>query len=366
MLSPLDDFPFHQISEPMRHVGTSDRGFYDRYYFNCFPINGDSMMIMGLGQYPNLGVTDAFALQVHGSSYRVLRSSRELGLDRRDTAIGPLSVEIVEPLKQVRFKAEPNEHGFSFDVLWRGSHTPVIEEPHRIRELGRLMFDTSRFAQLGTWEGSITIDGATTAVTPDSWVGSRDRSWGVRPGIGEPEPQGIRASLARQFFWMYCPVRFDDFALVWICQEAEDGSRILEDAKRIWYADGRVEHLGRPEHDVVFTPGSRNFASAVIRAGSFEATAEPMKPAFLSIGTGYGYESDWRHGMYQGPLVTQGMNVDVATEEGRRRMFGICDASARFTTNDGHVGYGLFETMAIGPHARYGLTGLMDPFTPNL
>jgi hypothetical protein len=84
-----------------------------------------------------------------------------------------------------------------------------------------------------------------------------------------------------------------------------------------------------------------------------------LKPAFLSIGTGYGYENDWRHGMYQGPLVTQGMNVDVSLEENRRRMFGICDASARFTTSDGHVGYGLFETMAIGPHTRYGLTGLL-------
>ena len=34
MLSPLDDYPVHQISEPMRFVGTSDRNFYDRYYFN--------------------------------------------------------------------------------------------------------------------------------------------------------------------------------------------------------------------------------------------------------------------------------------------------------------------------------------------
>src|ERR1035438_2123803 len=31
VLSPLDDYPVHQISEPMRHVGTSDRNFYDRY-----------------------------------------------------------------------------------------------------------------------------------------------------------------------------------------------------------------------------------------------------------------------------------------------------------------------------------------------
>ena len=34
MLSNLDDFPVHQVAEPMRHAATSDRNFYDRYYFN--------------------------------------------------------------------------------------------------------------------------------------------------------------------------------------------------------------------------------------------------------------------------------------------------------------------------------------------
>jgi hypothetical protein len=34
MLTPLDDYPIHQVAEVMRHVGTSDRNFYDRYYFN--------------------------------------------------------------------------------------------------------------------------------------------------------------------------------------------------------------------------------------------------------------------------------------------------------------------------------------------
>ena len=46
-LSPLDDYPVHQIPEVMRHVGTSDRNFYDRYYFNAFPLTGDTMLICG-------------------------------------------------------------------------------------------------------------------------------------------------------------------------------------------------------------------------------------------------------------------------------------------------------------------------------
>ena len=51
MLSPLDDYPVHQIAEPMRFVATSDRNFYDRYLFNC---SDELFVTAGLGQYPNL------------------------------------------------------------------------------------------------------------------------------------------------------------------------------------------------------------------------------------------------------------------------------------------------------------------------
>jgi len=49
MLSAMDDYPLHQIAEPIRFVGTSDRNFYDRYYFNLHASSGDLFMVMGLG-----------------------------------------------------------------------------------------------------------------------------------------------------------------------------------------------------------------------------------------------------------------------------------------------------------------------------
>jgi hypothetical protein len=61
MLSSMDDYPLHQIAEPIRFVGTSDRNFYDRYYFNLHASSDDLFMVMGLRQYPNLAVQDAFA-----------------------------------------------------------------------------------------------------------------------------------------------------------------------------------------------------------------------------------------------------------------------------------------------------------------
>ncbi len=74
---PLDDYPVHQIAETIRHVGTSDRNFYDRYYFNCHAgVDGDTeplFLIIGLGQYPPILVY-ATALRFFGAAKTILSS----------------------------------------------------------------------------------------------------------------------------------------------------------------------------------------------------------------------------------------------------------------------------------------------------
>ena len=43
MPAPLDEFPLHQTPLSMRHVGTSDRNFYDRCYFNAHDRTGERL-----------------------------------------------------------------------------------------------------------------------------------------------------------------------------------------------------------------------------------------------------------------------------------------------------------------------------------
>ena len=97
-----------------------------------------------------------------------------------------------------------------------------------------------------------------------------------------------------------------------------------------------------------------------------DITAEPLIPIHIGIGTGYGYDTDWRHGMWQGAEpVTQHFHLDTNTPEGKARLFGIVDAGARFTYTDErgtHVGYGLYETMIIGPHDQYGFVDMLDGY----
>ena len=66
MLGPMDEFPVHQIPQPIAWPGSSDRNFYDRSYFNAHDRSGDIFVISGIGYYPNLGVKDAFLLVRRG------------------------------------------------------------------------------------------------------------------------------------------------------------------------------------------------------------------------------------------------------------------------------------------------------------
>ena len=360
-LSPLDDLPVHQIAEPVRHVGTSDRNFYDRYYFNCFDRDASLMLVVGMGQYPNLGVADAFAVVNDRSRHRVVRASRELGADRGDTAVGPFHVEVLEGLRRLRIVLEDNEHGLAFDLTW-DAHDPAHLEPrHFDRSMGRVLIDSTRFAQTGRWTGLIRVGDDETRVTPDAWLGSRDRSWGVRP-VGEPEPPGIRGRDAALpgFFWLYAPMQLDDRSLYFSVQERPDGRRILQEAAEVRSfaaGGGAPTDLGAPQHELHFIEGTREIEHATLRLGDLRVRVTPLLRLHVGIGTGYGFDPDWRHGMYQGPLVVQGREWDLTTDEGRKAMWGLCDSVARVELDDGTAGYGLFEYMVFGPHERYGFEG---------
>ncbi|MEV0945281.1 hypothetical protein [Rhodococcus sp. NPDC049939] len=369
-LSPMDDYPIHQAAEPIRRVATSDRNFYDRYYFNCYPsADPDLFLIVGLGQYPNLGVTDAFAVLRRGNDHIVVRGSTALGNDRADTTVGPFRVEILEGLTRLRVVLAPGEYDLSFSLTFDATIPATLEPRHFRRQLERVTFDTSRFVQTGTWTGELTIDGRRHPVTPDTWRGNRDRSWGVRP-VGEAEPPGRRAVEGNSnFFWIYAVMQFENYSISVILQEDERGRRIVEEAVRIWPDPGiEPEWLGRPEHKLTFAPGTRDVTSASLTFhrpghGIATVTCDLLLPNYIGIGTGYGLESDWRHGMWQGEQVVEGLRKRVSEIEPGLRMFCPVDNLTRFHLSEGGetaVGTGLLEVAAIGPHTPYGFDSFTD------
>jgi len=363
-ISPMDEYLAHQTSETIDHVATSDRNFYDRYYFNCHPSSDELFLITGLGQYPNLGVTDAFVSVSVGDQHHVVRSSRELGHDRSDTSVGPLRVEIVEGLMKLRVICEPNEWGVAFDMTFTGQ-VPAIEEPKTFRrQYGRITSDVTRYAQVGVWEGSLEVAGKQYAVTPDTWKGARDRSWGVR-AVGEAEPPGIRVKDFMQgthgFFHQWMPMQFDDFVIKVQFDEDFAGNRLVEESVKVWNVGSETpdEHMGRPSIDITYLPGTREIERAVLTltqpdGSTRTVTSTPLRTLYLKAGTGYMPHEGWGHGYYQGPSKVEGMTFDIGTPEARAQWSGLNETLARYELDTGEVGYGLHENMVVGVYQPHG------------
>jgi hypothetical protein len=360
-LSSFDDYPVHQAAEFIAHPATSDRNFYDRYYFNMHPCSDEWFAIFGFGQYPNLGVVDAFVDVRMGSGQHIVRASRPLG-DRGDLTVGPFRIEVLEPLRRLRFVVEPTDHPVAMDITWEG-HIPAVAEPHQfVRGKEKVIFDTQRLAQTGTWTGSMTVSGERIGVTPDRCWGNRDRSWGVRP-VGEAEPGGIReGDMVLPGMWTYFPMQFEDHAILYICNERDDGIRPLVQGERVWSDPARgIDELGPSEHEHRLEPGTRVVQSSLIRflEAGIEIDCQVLLTNWISVGTGYGIDADWRHGMYHGPeTVVQGLVLDVDEIRGIAG-YGLIDHVATFSYAD-QVGYGLLEQGFFGPYRRYGMTdGIM-------
>ncbi|MEZ5204881.1 MAG: hypothetical protein R2701_11015 [Acidimicrobiales bacterium] len=360
MPDPLDEYPIHQAPLSMAHVASSDRNAYDRCYFNAHGRSGDPFLVTGLGIYPNLGVIDAYASVRVGRRQITVRASDSLdGHDRLAPAVGPFRIEVQEPLERVRFTCDGDDHGVGFDLTWEGSFPAVDEEPHEWRSgpARRIALDAQRFAQVGTWEGELRVDGTTHQVTRDRWVGSRDRSWGIRPS-GEPEPPGRSADDPIEgFWWLYVPLRFERFAVVVIVQEDPDGYRVLNDAVRIWPASAgrRPEQLGWPRVEVHYRPGTREPTGATIGLTAGDGTplvleVESLGFVALNAGTGYGGDPTWSHGTWKGRDWIEGVDLDLDEPAVASMIpFGLLDHVGRATL-DGEEGWGLFEHGTFGRH----------------
>jgi hypothetical protein len=264
-------------------------------------------------------------------------------------------------MRRLRFRCGPNEGDLALDLVRIGTTPAVLEPRHFYRNHARIANDTMRFTQTGAWTGRLRVGGESYDVDPQAWIGTRDRSWGIR-SVGEAEPRGIRDALpAPGFFWLYSPMRFDDFAILTIINEDRDGERILEEAVRVWPEEtGRApEPLGRPTHEIEFVDGTRDPKRARL---SFTGPAdrpirvevEPLLPVHVALGCGYGNDHEWRHGMYQGKEVVQYRSYDLTDAEVRAEARGVTDYAARFELDDGRVGYGLFEFAILGPYGPYG------------
>ena len=364
MLTKGDDYPIHQTPDPIAFSGT-DRNFYDRYFFNGYSRDGEVYFAAALGVYPHLNIIDAgFGVRIGDGQYN-LHASRHLHMERMDTRVGPIRVEVTVPLETLRVVVEDNEHGIAADLTITGRHFP-IEEPRTTRRNGpRIVQDITRMTQLGHWTGWIKAGGSEVTLVGKSTKGTRDRSWGVRH-VGLRDPQVPVTQAEFQVWWFWLPAHFDDRVLHFFVNEDGDG-KVWNLGCTMVHDNGAVQHLRDARLEMEFEAGSRFPAKGLVTArddaGGHYRIEIAAGPRFYLSGIGY-MNPDWSHGLNKGPLAVGYDEIAsvAAAAHSSRHEHPQAFSRLAMTLPDGQVlaGVGCFESIVLGRHAPSGFTSLFD------
>ena len=125
MLLGMDEYPYHQITATFAGVGGTDPAWNDGHYLCLSDMAGEVALASTLRLYQNNDVMDGFVCVRHAGKQHNIRVSRRLRPDMGTLAVGPLRLEIVEPLRSVRLVLEDNEHDISLDVTCRSTRAAV-------------------------------------------------------------------------------------------------------------------------------------------------------------------------------------------------------------------------------------------------
>lgn len=364
MLTKADDFLIHQLPVPAATPGTTDRNFYERYYFEGCSPDGRTFVVVTQGVYPLLNLTDAaFMIQRDGVQHSVF-ASRHLDYERLDMRVAPIEVRVLEPLHRLAVIVEANEYGISAEIALTGRAAPIEDDRLLLADGPRVLMDTFRMVQQMDWQGRIVVAGETIDLA--GWRGMRDRSWGVRQ-IGLRDPQPLVPPRPLSMFWLAGPQNYDDCGVYFHTMEDEQG-RVRSRMCVLHFLDGSAPlRLENVSIRVNFRSGTRMVAGAEVRGRlpqGGEASIEYFPEGLVSMrGAGFNHPA-WSPGMYHGDHAHCSETFDMRDADPKSligtHLLHLC--RARMSLPDGRVreGRATLEQAIFGPHAPSGFKGFDD------
>ncbi len=375
MISRLDDYCVHQAPGYLRVPGTTDRNFYDRYFFSGYSTDAAVIFGAAFGRYPNRYVQDAHFTVVLDGTQTSLHASARLGAAPDEAQAGPLVVEVLEPMRVLRCRAAPGDQGVSYDLTFRAETGAIDEGRLQLAREGLTYIDQTRFMQYGTWEGWIEVDGKRVTVDPRRTHGLRDKSWGVRV-IGEqqvtPEKQG-------QIFWMNVVMHLgDEYSVIRTLDRADGTSHeragyfapLYPSAELVPIGEQQLRAVATWQFELNFIPGTRRITDGRYLVRWPDGSEQHIHGR--SLGTlwyaGLGYNHDrWHHGLDHGGLLVERESwrtdqVDLSRPD-RQFLASVME----FSDGGGRViGFGHTEQLLIGEYQPlgwgpdYGVTAAND------
>ena len=367
MLTPQDDLIGHQTTTTFDHVASSDPAWMERLWYTGHPIPGgptpagEAIFDIGLGYHPNRNVMDVFAGIARSGEQIDFRASRHVRPDPLETTVGPLSIAVVEGLRHHRLALAPNASGLTFELDYHASMNPHEEEPHFRRRKGRVTEDMARVQQLGRYNGWIALDDERWEVTPETWWGQRDHSWGIRAEMRSDET-APPLTFYPPFLFLWITVQFPDYGLQLFLKERAPGDTIYitgEEVRPVGTRTHQVRRLAAMTHEIDWAddPLGQTVQSAWLEPVFSDSSRRVLEittcPAryFLKGGL-YGGLDGWFHGDVRGKLLTDHQRWKLSDPAARRTLRTLSDHVIEVRDGD-NVGWGIMEYGVGQGYDRY-------------
>ena len=332
-LTAADELYSHQLVAP-RAVTLHQHPAWAERCYHLLMAGDDLILNIGRAVYAHDGRRTGFAGVVAGGTLHAHRAAEPLapGDDPDRPDVGPVRIEVLEPLRRVRLVLDDPGSQVAFDLVYEARFPAVAPARNRSELQGEVDTDYINFVQSGRYSGVVSVEGRDTIVRDRA--GFRDRGWGMRKHEGSP----------RRGFVVFAGAELPDAALYALLYETASGKRVFTNG---WLMDdtGVADRVVGAEHDL-------QFDGTLLRAGRLDLEFASGAERTLTL--------DVRTRMY---LSSVGYTADPAgTAPGRDRhdvtdaavlasLDGQIDNGCRFTV-DGVEGYGYTET-GLGVHARY-------------
>ena len=369
-LLPADELFCHQVTETFANTGSSDPSWTEKVCAMAAAKDGSLQLGFGLGKYTNRNVMDAYAGVSRGVEQITVRASRRLDPEPELTVIGPIRYEILEPLHKIRFVLQRNEvQPISFDWTFEGVLPCHTEDRTHQRTGYRISADLVRFHQIGTCSGWIEIDGERHEMSPDSWVSTRDHSWGVRYGVGvAPTDQQPLPTIPGTYEFAWSPMLMEAtdgtpygiFLNFGFMESPGHSSRTVMGG--IEHVDGRFEKFLDARPELRYDSTNRRLLGGSVHLTLADGSTrrldvEAVSDTGFHLGTGgyFGFDGH-HHGQWHGDLHTEGeWLADCSEIETARRVHQIRDTVVRITDSAGGTGIGNWQPMIYGAFPHLGL-----------
>jgi hypothetical protein len=214
-LTPADELFVHQIPEPLPNVAVHTPHWRESYYYGMHPREGaGDAIIFTMATYPQRGMLDSHEFSYVGGERLFAHFTRPYCGDPHTSTVGPVSIEIVEPYRSVRLRADASEAPVGVDVTFTARTAPYGLRRGTMKAGEETIWDQSHFLQSGTYNGTYTHDGIARPI--EDWWGQRDHSWGIRDH-------------ARCPMWLWLAIQLDDGMLAVWHWEYANGARVFTD-----------------------------------------------------------------------------------------------------------------------------------------